>query len=209
MKGAIMKRLFDIVMAIGGLVIMGPVIVWTAMMIKIKLGSPILFKQQRPGLKGCPFFLYKFRTMNDAKDEEGELLPDHIRLTSFGKVLRKLSLDELPQLYNVLKGDMSFVGPRPLLMDYLPLYTEKQAKRHQVRPGITGWAQVNGRNAISWEEKFDLDVWYVENQTLFLDMKILFLTIVKVFKSEGINQAGHATTEKFQGTPSSIRGEQA
>lgn len=167
-----------------------------------KLGSPILFKQQRPGLHGKPFYLYKFRTMTDERDENGELLPDHLRLTPFGQFLRKYSLDELPQLFNVLKGDISLVGPRPLLMEYLELYTPEQARRHEVKPGITGWAQVNGRNAISWEEKFKLDVWYVDNRTFWLDIKILFLTVIKVLKKEGINQSEYVTMEKFVGNVS-------
>jgi sugar transferase EpsL len=169
-------------------------------LIRIKLGSPILFKQQRPGLHGKPFYVYKFRTMSNERDEKGQLLPDHIRLTPFGKFLRKFSLDELPQLLNVLKGDISLVGPRPLLMEYLDLYTLQQARRHEVRPGITGWAQINGRNAISWEEKFKLDVWYVDHQSFWLDIKILYLTILKVIKSEGISQTGHVTIEKFKGS---------
>lgn len=192
-------------MAILGLILLGPLIIGTVILVKLKFGTPVLYKQVRPGLNGSPFILYKFRTMSDERNENGVLLPDYQRLTSWGKLLRKFSLDELPQLYNVLKGDMSFVGPRPLLMDYLPLYTEEQAKRHDVRPGITGWAQINGRNAISWEEKFKFDVWYVENQTFLLDIKILFLTFKKVFESEGINHAGHATMEKFGGTKSAAR----
>lgn len=172
----------------------------TAIIIRLKLGSPIIFKQKRPGLHGKPFYVYKFRTMTDEKDSNGELLPDSIRLTKTGEIIRKLSLDELPQLFNVLKGDLSLVGPRPLLMEYLELYTPEQARRHEVKPGITGWAQVNGRNAISWEDKFKLDVWYVDNQSFLLDLKILFLTVLKVFKSEGINQKGQATIEKFKGT---------
>ncbi|WP_046174528.1 sugar transferase [Domibacillus indicus] len=195
-----MKRLFDFLCSFLGIVLLSPVILIIALLIRIKLGSPIVFKQQRPGLHGKPFFVYKFRTMTDERDEFGDLLPDHIRLTSFGKLLRKLSLDELPQLFNVLKGDISLVGPRPLLMEYLDLYTPEQARRHEVRPGITGWAQVNGRNAISWEEKFKLDVWYVENQSFWLDLKILMMTFVKVFKSEGVSQQGHVTTEKFKGS---------
>lgn len=174
----------------------------TAILVRYKLGSPILFKQQRPGLHGKPFYLYKFRTMTDERDENGKLLPDHLRLTSFGKFLRKYSLDELPQLFNVLKGDISLVGPRPLLMEYLELYTPEQARRHEVKPGITGWAQVNGRNAISWEEKFKLDVWYVDNRTFWLDIKILFLTVIKVLKKEGINQSEYVTMEKFAGNVS-------
>lgn len=166
----------------------------------MKLGAPILFKQQRPGLNGKPFQLYKFRTMTDKRDSAGKLMPDCERLTSFGRFLRKYSLDELPQLFNVIKGDLSLVGPRPLLMEYLPLYTKEQAKRHLVKPGITGWAQVNGRNAISWEEKFKLDVWYVENQTFLLDFKILFLTFWKVATSEGVNQSTNVTMESFKGS---------
>lgn len=208
--GIIMKRLFDFITSLIALIILSPIMGVTAILIRKKIGSPVLFKQQRPGLKDEPFYVYKFRSMTDARDEKGELLPDDIRLTSLGKVIRKLSLDELPQLWNVLKGDMSFVGPRPLLMEYLPLYNERQARRHEVRPGITGWAQVNGRNAISWEEKFELDVWYVENRSFWLDMKIIFMTVVKVFKSEGISQGGQATMTKFTGnkTSSSEDGEQ-
>ena len=177
-----------------------PIFLITAIIVRLFLGSPIIFKQIRPGLNGKPFEVYKFRSMNDKRDKDGELLPDDIRLTTVGKILRKLSLDELPQLFNVLKGDISLVGPRPLLLEYLPLYTERQSRRHEVKPGITGWAQVNGRNAISWEEKFELDVWYVDNRTFWLDIKILFMTIKKVFKSEGINQSGKATMEKFKGS---------
>lgn len=168
-------------------------------MIRFNLGSPILFKQQRPGLHGKPFHIYKFRSMTNKRDDEGNLLPDEVRLTSFGKFLRRYSLDELPQLFNVLKGDVSFVGPRPLLMEYLPRYSPEHARRHLVKPGITGWAQVNGRNAISWEEKFTLDVWYVDNQSFLVDAKILWLTILKVFRSEGISQTGHVTMEEFKG----------
>jgi len=195
-----MKRSFDIIVSLLTLIILSPVIGVAALLIRSKIGSPVLFKQQRPGFKDKAFYVYKFRSMTDERDEHGELLPDDVRLTSFGKVVRKLSLDELPQLLNVLKGDMSFVGPRPLLMEYLPLYNERQARRHDARPGITGWAQVNGRNAISWEEKFELDVWYVENWSFWLDIKILFMTVLKVFKSEGISQDGQATMTKFEGT---------
>ncbi|VEF49587.1 phosphotransferase [Bacillus freudenreichii] len=195
-----MKVFFDITCSIIVLIILSPVIIITAILVRMKLGSPIIFKQQRPGLHGKPFFVYKFRTMTNERGEYGELLPDHIRLTKFGRFLRKLSLDELPQLFNVLKGDISLVGPRPLLMEYLELYTPEQARRHDVRPGITGWAQVNGRNAITWEEKFKLDVWYVDNRTFWLDLKIISLTVLKVFKSEGINQAENVTMEKFTGT---------
>ncbi|MFL0362261.1 sugar transferase [Bacillus sp. PK3_68] len=195
-----MKRSFDIICSFLGLMFLSPVLLVTAFLIRLKLGSPVLFKQQRPGLHGKPFFVYKFRTMTDENDENGQLLPDHMRLTSFGQLLRKLSLDELPQLFNVLKGDLSLVGPRPLLMEYLEFYTPEQARRHEVRPGITGWAQVNGRNALSWEEKFLLDVWYVDNRSFWLDMKILGMTVLKVFKSEGISQTGHVTMEKFTGS---------
>ena len=195
-----MKRFFDFTVSFCMIFILGWVIVLTWILVRLKLGSPAIFKQPRPGLNGKVFSVYKFRSMTDEKDNKGELLPDEYRLSSFGKVLRKLSLDELPQLWNVLKGDMSFVGPRPLLVEYLPLYNERQARRHEVRPGITGWAQVNGRNAISWEQKFEYDVWYAENQSLWLDFKILILTVKKVFVSEGINQEGQATMEKFKGS---------
>ncbi|MBJ8026447.1 sugar transferase [Bacillus cereus group sp. N21] len=195
----IMKRAFDALTAVLTLMLLSFIILIVALLVRFKLGSPIIFKQQRPGLHGKPFYVYKFRTMTDAKDEEGNFLPDNVRLTSFGKLLRKLSLDELTQLINVIKGYISLVGPRPLLMEYLPRYTSQQARRHEVHPGITGWAQVNGRNAISWEDKFKLDVWYVDNQSLWLDIKILFLTVAKVFKSEGISQQGHVTMQKFTG----------
>ncbi|KEZ50324.1 sugar transferase [Metabacillus indicus] len=194
-----MKYFLDILIVLILITILFIFIIIISILVRIKLGSPILYVQVRPGLNHKPFSLYKFRTMTDEKDENGFLLSDEVRLTSFGKFLRKYSLDELPQLFNVLKGELSLVGPRPLLMEYLPLYTEEQAMRHQVKPGITGWAQVNGRNAISWEEKFELDVWYVKNRTLLLDMKILFLTFKKVIKSEGINQTGFATVQKFKG----------
>lgn len=195
-----MKRLFDIIISLIGLLTLLPIILITGLLIWFKLGSPIIFKQKRPGLNGIPFFVYKFRTMNQKCDINGHLLPDHLRLTRFGEIVRKLSLDELPQLVNVLKGDLSLVGPRPLLMEYLELYSSEQFRRHDVRPGITGWAQVNGRNSISWEEKFELDVWYVDNYSFWLDIKILFLTVLKVFKSEGISQEGHVTIEKFTGS---------
>jgi len=193
-----MKRLLDLFIAIPLLILLLPVMLTTALLVRIKLGSPVLFKQQRPGLHGKPFTLLKFRTMTNERDANGELLPDAVRLTSFGKALRRYSLDELPQLFNVIKGDMSLVGPRPLLMEYLNYYTPEQARRHEVKPGITGWAQVNGRNAISWEEKFALDVWYVDNWSFILDLKILWLTLLKVIKSEGINQPGQATMERFK-----------
>jgi len=195
-----MKRIFDSLFSLISLLILMPIIIIVSILIKINIGSPVIFTQQRPGLHGKPFFVYKFRTMTNETDHNGNLLPDYKRLTGFGRLIRKLSLDELPQLFNVLKGDISLVGPRPLLMEYLELYTPEQARRHEVRPGITGWAQVNGRNAISWEEKFKLDVWYVDNQSFWLDLKILYMTVIKVFKSEGINQSGHATIEKFTGT---------
>jgi len=194
-----MKRLFDITISFISLLLFSLIIGIMMIIIRRRIGTPVFFKQDRPGLNEKIFSIYKFRSMTDERDEEGELLSDELRLSSFGKAIRKLSLDELPQLWNVLKGDMSFVGPRPLLVEYLPLYNERQAKRHNVRPGITGWAQVNGRNAISWEEKFELDVWYVENQSIWLDIKILILTVKKVFISEGISQDGQATMTKFTG----------
>ncbi|WKA53995.1 sugar transferase [Planococcus shixiaomingii] len=199
------KRIFDFTLSLIALLIFSPIFVVTSLIIRIKIGSPIVFKQERPGLKGRPFHVYKFRSMTDQRDTQGELLPDNLRLTSFGKIIRKLSLDELPQLWNVLKGDMSFVGPRPLLIHYMELYDKSQMKRHDVRPGITGWAQVNGRNTISWEQKFEYDVWYVENQSFWLDMKILFMTVLKVFKSEGVSQDGHATMTQFKGNSTSRR----
>ena len=178
---------------------MFPVFMVTAVLVRYRLGAPVLFKQMRPGIHGKPFIMYKFRSMTDQRDINGALLPDADRITRLGSFLRKSSLDELPELINVLKGDMSLVGPRPLLMQYLKRYTFQQAKRHNVKPGITGWAQVNGRNSISWEDKFKKDVWYVENQTFWLDMKILFLTLVQVYKRDGIHQEGHVTAEEFMG----------
>ena len=198
----ISKRIIDIIVSLLALVLLSPIILGTIVLIRIKIGSPVLFKQQRPGTNAQPFYLYKFRTMIDKCDENGFLLPDLKRLTPLGRVLRKISLDELPQLWNVLIGEMSLVGPRPLLMEYLPLYNSRQALRHKVRPGITGWAQVNGRNSISWEEKFEHDVWYLENQSLWLDLKILFLTFKKVVKSEDINKSDMIVMEDFDGTPS-------
>jgi sugar transferase EpsL len=195
-----MKRAFDILCAAGLILILIAVIGVVAILVKIKLGSPVIYKQQRPGLHAKPFYLYKFRTMTDQKDSLGNLLSDEVRLTAFGQFLRKYSLDELPQLWNVLKGDISLVGPRPLLMSYLDLYTENQKKRHNVKPGITGWAQVNGRNAISWDEKFDLDLWYVENHNFLLDLKILLKTFFKVIKSEGITNANSVTMPVFDGS---------
>jgi sugar transferase EpsL len=196
-----MKRLFDLVLSLVLLLSLSPLIAFVALLVRLWLGSPILFRQVRPGLHGQPFEIYKFRTMTDQLDTAGEPLPDADRLTPFGRLLRRSSLDELPQLFNVLKGDLSFVGPRPLLMEYLPLYSAEQARRHEVRPGITGWAQVNGRNALSWEERFRLDVWYVDHRSFWLDMKILWLTLLRVVRPEGVNQPGHATMDKFRGTP--------
>ena len=195
-----MKRLFDSIVALTALLILLPVIIVVAVLIRFKLGSPILFTQERPGLNGKVFKMMKFRTMLDGKDKYGNLLPDNERMTKFGAFLRSTSLDELPGLFNVLKGDMSLVGPRPLLVQYLPLYSAEQARRHNVRPGITGWAQVNGRNAISWDQKFKLDVWYVDNQSFLLDLKILLLTVKKVFVREGISADGHVTIEPFKGS---------
>lgn len=171
-----------------------------SLIILVSMGSPVIFRQMRPGYKAKPFMIMKFRTMNETSGNDGRLLADEFRLTKAGKILRKLSLDELPQLFNVLKGELSFVGPRPLLMEYLPLYTERQARRHEVKPGITGWTQVNGRNALTWEEKFDFDIWYVDNQSFLLDMKILWMTFVKVIKREGITAAGSATMPEFKGS---------
>lgn len=194
-----MKRLMDIFGAVIGLLLLAPVIVLLAVLVRFKLGRPVLFRQIRPGKGGKAFQMAKFRTMTDDRDANGDLLPDAARLTSFGRFLRSSSLDELPELWNVLMGDMSLVGPRPLLMEYLPLYSKRQARRHELRPGITGWAQINGRNALSWEEKFELDVWYVENRTLWLDIKILFLTVLKVVKRDDISQDGEATMTRFTG----------
>ncbi len=195
-----MKRVTDIIFAIFMLFVVAPAMLFLAAVIRIKLGSPIFFRQTRPGLHGQPFEMIKFRTMTDARDADGRLLSDAERLTSFGRFLRAASLDELPELWNVLRGDMSLVGPRPLLMEYLPLYTPEQARRHEVRPGITGWAQVNGRNALSWEEKFQLDVWYVDHQSFWLDINILLLTMKKVLLRDGISAAGEATMPRFTGT---------
>ncbi|MCF7509169.1 MULTISPECIES: sugar transferase [Vibrio] len=194
-----MKRLVDFLAALMALILLSPIIIITTMLIFFKLGSPVLFTQDRPGKNGKTFKMFKFRTMTSEKDDSGHLLPNEQRMTNFGNKLRSTSLDELPGLINVLKGDMSLVGPRPLLVEYLPLYSEEQARRHEVRPGITGWAQVNGRNAISWEEKFKLDVWYVDNQSFFLDCKIILLTIKKVFIREGINSSDNITMPKFKG----------
>ena len=195
-----MKRLFDFVVACVGLLIFSPLMLILAAFVRVKLGPPVLFKQLRPGLRGNPFYIYKFRTMTYEKNGNDELLPDAVRLTPFGKLLRRFSLDELPQFINVLKGDLSLVGPRPLLMEYLPLYNPHQARRHEVKPGITGWAQVNGRNAITWDDKFDMDVWYVDNRSFWLDIKIMYLTLLKMIRSEDISQPGHATMEEFKGS---------
>lgn len=196
-----LKRLLDIVIASSALVLLSPIYALVAYKVKKNLGSPVLFRQVRPGLHGKPFEMIKFRSMKDALDTAGNPLPDSERLTPFGKMLRATSLDEMPELWNVIKGDMSIVGPRPLLMEYLPLYNSEQAKRHNVRPGITGYAQVNGRNAISWEKKFELDTWYVENQSLWLDFKIMLKTIKKVIAKDDISAEGEATMSKFTGTP--------
>lgn len=194
------KRFLDYLLTLPGIVVMAPVIVLTIILVRMKIGSPVLFTQDRPGHHSKIFRIYKFRTMTDEKDSDGNLLPDEDRLVPFGRFLRSTSLDELPALLNVLKGDMSLVGPRPLLIEYLDRYSAEQARRHDVRPGITGWAQVNGRNGLSWEEKFVLDVWYVDNQSLWLDLRILLLTVWKTLKRENINQQGQATMKKFMGT---------
>ncbi|EPU0191689.1 undecaprenyl phosphate N,N'-diacetylbacillosamine 1-phosphate transferase [Campylobacter coli] len=194
----VFKRIFDFILALVLLVLFSPVILITALLLKITQGS-VIFTQNRPGLNEKIFKIYKFKTMSDERDEKGELLSDELRLKAFGKIVRSLSLDELLQLFNVLKGDMSFVGPRPLLVEYLPLYNEEQKLRHKVRPGITGWAQVNGRNVISWQKKFELDVYYVKNISFLLDLKIMFLTALKVLKRSGVSKEGHVTTEKFNG----------
>jgi sugar transferase EpsL len=193
------KRLFDVFAAALGLALTSPIMLVLAVLIRFKLGKPVLFRQLRPGLNGQPFELLKFRSMTDERDEAQQLLPDHARLTRFGRFLRSSSLDELPELWNVLKGEMSIVGPRPLLMEYLPLYSEQQRRRHEVRPGITGWAQVNGRNALSWSQKFELDIWYVENRSFALDLWICWLTILRLIRPSGINSPHSATAEKFTG----------
>lgn len=195
-----LKRLLDIVIASSALVLLSPVYAFVAYKVRKNLGSPVLFRQVRPGINGKPFEMIKFRSMKDAVDAQGNPLPDSERLTPFGQMLRSSSLDEMPELWNVLKGEMSIVGPRPLLMEYLPLYNEQQAKRHNVRPGITGYAQVNGRNAISWEKKFELDTWYVENRSLWLDFKIMLKTVQKVLSKDDISAEGEATISKFTGT---------
>jgi lipopolysaccharide/colanic/teichoic acid biosynthesis glycosyltransferase len=194
------KRLLDLTLTIPALILLAPVLALVACLVRIKLGAPIFFRQQRPGLHGRPFMLLKFRTMTDARDADGKLLPDTVRLTPFGRFLRSSSFDELPELINVLRGEMSLVGPRPLLMEYLDRYTSEQMRRHQVLPGISGWAQVNGRNALEWNQKFALDVWYVDHQSLWLDLKIVAITIWKILVREGINQPGQATAEEYKGS---------
>ena len=196
-----LKRLFDIIASFFGLILLSPVFIFLYFKIKKEMGSPVIFSQVRPGKNGKPFRMYKFRSMKNAMDAAGNPLPDEQRMTPFGAKLRSSSLDELPELWNVLKGEMSLVGPRPLLMEYLPLYSPEQYRRHEVRPGVTGWAQINGRNAISWEDKFKLDVWYVDNQSFVLDLKILFMTVKKVFIKEGISAQGEVTISKFTGKP--------
>ena len=196
------KRLIDIILSLLAIVILSPVLIVVAILVRVKLGSPILFKQARPGKNGKIFYLYKFRTMTDEKDENGQLLPDNVRLTKFGKFLRSTSLDELPEAFNILKGDMSVIGPRPLLVEYLPLYNEKQSRRHEVRPGLSGYAQVHGRNAVSWKEKFDLDVEYVDNITFLGDVKIIVTTVLKAIKREGISSETSVTVEPFRGNNS-------
>ena len=195
-----MKRILDVFCSVVALTLLFPVLFIISLLIVRFMGTPVLFRQVRPGVKGIPFQMLKFRTMRNDTNASGDLLPDSERLTRLGQFLRKTSLDELPELWNVLKGDMSLVGPRPLLMEYLPLYTSEQSRRHELKPGITGWAQINGRNALSWEEKFNLDVWYVDNQCFWLDIKILLKTIVKVLKREGVAQDGHVTMERFRGS---------
>jgi sugar transferase EpsL len=193
------KRLFDIIFSLLAIILFSPILLLIALLVRMFIGSPILFRQQRPGHKGHPFFIHKFRTMTDRLDSNGNLLPDAKRLTPLGHFLRTLSLDELPELFNILRGEMSFVGPRPLLMQYLPLYSPEQARRHEVVPGLTGWAQVNGRNTLTWPDKFKYDIWYVDHWTFWLDIKIILMTVLKVFNREGISQKGQATTEYFKG----------
>jgi lipopolysaccharide/colanic/teichoic acid biosynthesis glycosyltransferase len=194
------KRAFDLFVSLTGLIVAAPLLLGLALLVRIFLGSPVLFRQVRPGMNAEPFEILKFRTMTDAVGPDGELLPDSERLTRFGRFLRASSLDELPELWNVLKGEMSLVGPRPLLMEYVPLYNEQQMRRHAMRPGITGWSQVNGRNAISWDEKFALDIWYVDNQSMLLDLKILFMTVASIVKREGINASQDVPMPKFTGS---------
>lgn len=195
------KRILDIISSLLAIIILSPLLAVTAVLVKTKLGSPVLFRQERPGKDEKIFTLIKFRTMTDERDENGELLPDEVRLTKFGKFLRSTSIDELPELFNILKGDMSVIGPRPLLVEYIPRYNEHQHRRHEVRPGLSGWAQVNGRNTVSWEDKFDMDVHYVDNYSFAMDVKILFMTVLNVIKKEGISSETSATMEVFMGTP--------
>jgi sugar transferase EpsL len=193
------KRILDLLLTIPGIVILSPLLLLVSILVGVKFGTPILFRQKRPGYLGRPFWIYKFRTMTDVRDAQSNLLPDAERITQLGRFLRSSSLDELPEMFNVLRGEMSWVGPRPLLMQYLERYSPEQARRHEVLPGITGWAQINGRNALTWEEKFNLDVWYVDHWSFWLDIKILFLSVFKVLRREGINQPGQATAEEFMG----------
>lgn len=195
------KRILDIISSLLAIIILSPLLAVTAVLVKTKLGSPVLFRQERPGKDEKIFTLMKFRTMTDERDENGELLPDEVRLTKFGKFLRSTSIDELPELFNILKGDMSVIGPRPLLVEYIPRYNEHQHRRHEVRPGLSGWAQVNGRNTVSWEDKFDMDIHYVDNYSFAMDVKILFMTVLNVLKREGISSETSATMEVFMGTP--------
>jgi sugar transferase EpsL len=195
------KRLFDFLASAAALVALSPGLLMLAILVRWKLGSPVIFRQSRPGRGGRVFEVWKFRTMTDARDGNGQLLPDAVRLSPFGRWLRSTSLDELPELWNVLRGEMSLVGPRPLLVEYLPLYSAEQARRHELRPGLTGWAQINGRNALTWDERFRLDVWYVDHRTFRLDLKIIALTLVRVFRREGISATGEATMSRFTGTP--------
>jgi len=194
------KRFFDLILTVPAFIVLSPLMAVIAVLVMIGLGKPVIFRQKRPGLKEKPFTIYKFRTMNDDRDAEGNLLPDNKRITSFGKLLRRFSLDELPELWNVIKGDMSLVGPRPLRMEYLNLYTSEQSRRHEVKPGITGWSQIRGRNLLSWEEKFKQDVWYVDNTSFFLDLWILLQTVIQVLKRKGINAEGYATMPRFKGS---------
>lgn len=195
----ISKRILDLLLTLPGVLILSPLFLFLTVLVGVNFGSPIIFRQKRPGYKGKPFWVYKFRTMTNARDAHDNILPDSQRITHIGQLLRSSSLDELPELFNVLRGEMSLVGPRPLLMQYLELYSPEQARRHEVLPGMTGWAQINGRNALTWEEKFSLDVWYVDHWSFWLDIKIMLLTVVKVLRREGINQPGQATAEEFRG----------
>lgn len=207
LKTPVSKRFFDLALTIPGLILLSPFLLLISLLVSYYHGRPILFKQQRPGLMGRPFTIYKYRTMTDARNTDGQLLPDDQRLTKFGRFLRSTSLDELPELFNVVRGQMSLVGPRPLLMQYLERYSPEQARRHNVLPGITGWAQINGRNAITWEDKFKLDVWYVDHWSIGLDFKILLITLYKAITREGINQPGHVTAEEFMGYQSNSEGQ--